>query len=392
MNGSFKSCCTINHSASEFTGNKHFNSLDEWLTSDYLQYLKQNLTDGNCIAECNSCWSKENAGLRSIRQNLNSEATDHIPLDQSWINFYFKNKQNFDHDFFVSADVKLSNVCNFSCAMCIPNDSSRIHAAWKKSADHPLVQEILDSNPNYFEDIDLIYRDGKNYELLKDVLNSKPKNLKLLGGEPLLDPVLFQILQDYDNKSFTNLIIITNGSIDLESKYKKLKEFKSVNFVVSLEGVGSVQDYIRRGSVWKQIESNIINFSNKFGSDNIFITTTLQCLSITHLPKLLEWTYERNISLAVVLLNEPDYMSLNTIPPKLFNKLCKEFKKQDFVLTSCDQDEMSEVVTLSKLADLLQENYSYNANLLPRLKMFLDWYDPDQKWKRILPEWLPYLD
>lgn len=392
IDGTFKSCCAIRHDQSEFDGQKKFLSLQDWLASDYLKYLKQNLTSGNFLPECSACWNKENAGLKSVRNFLNDTITENRPLDQSWIQFYFKNKKDFEHDLLVSADIKTSNVCNFSCAMCIPNDSSKIHAVWKKSQNHPLVQEVISHHQNYFEEIDLIYRDGKSYQLLKEVLENKPKNLKLLGGEPLLDSVLLQILDDYNHKSFTNLIFITNGSVDLTKVCVRLKEFKSVNFVISLEGIGDVQDYIRKGSNWKYIESNIESYISIFGTENLSVTHTLQCLTLLHLPDLVEWTYKKNISLAVSMLVNPDYLSLNVIPPELFRSVSNVFKQQEFTIQSSNQEEMIETVTLSKLAKLFEKNYKHNSELVSKLKMFVDWYDPDQKWKHILPEWLPYLD
>jgi organic radical activating enzyme len=391
MNGTFKSCCVIDHNHSEYKGEKNFKTLEQWLESDYLKYLKQNLNAGNRLSECQHCWKKERTNLISLRQIINDTVTDKRAFDQSWLHFYFKNKENFDHDLILSADIKTSNLCNFACAMCTPQDSSRIESIWKKNKGHQLVNEVLLENKNYFEDIDLIYREGKSYSLIKSILDMKPRHLKLLGGEPLLDSTLLNLLDNYKDKKLTNLVFITNGSVDFTTIAARLHEYKTVSIILSLEGVDLVQDYVRRGSDWNYINQNVHNYIKNFGTKNLYIQHTLQCLTFGHLHHLLEWSKNLNLQINVGFLNDPAYLSFDAMPQELLNNICEQLQHQNCSLATFDDVENLQSITVPNLVRLVQENYCYNSALTSKLRIFLDWYDPENKWKKILPEWNQYL-
>ena len=50
--------------------------------------------------------------------------------------------------------------------------------------------------------------------------------------------------------------------------------------------------------------------------------------------------------------------------------------------------EVSTKTTMFDLIDIVKNNFEYSVEDTVKLKEFLDWYDPDQQWKHILPEWL----
>jgi sulfatase maturation enzyme AslB (radical SAM superfamily) len=385
QSGEYSPCCEFDISKTKFIGKINYkwpnNQPSEYLDSPYLRYLRQQLGDGNRVPECRKCWTKEDNGLQSLRQILNDTVTKNQGknLENTWINSYLKNKKNFNNDILLSTDVKLSNVCNFSCIMCSPIDSSQIYSIWQKNLDHPVVSEYLVKKPNYLVEIQNRYKLNSNYDLLKLLLDRCPMHLKILGGEPLLDTKMTTILNKLpdEKKSKISLLFVTNGSINLTEFAKNLVGYREINYVVSLEGIGNVQDYLRKGSQWSMIEKNIDEWNQQ--NRSIDVHCSLQCLNFLHLPDLLRWSSLRNLKITFGVVETPEYLSLNVIPTGLKSIIKEKIKSLN--------DDKFNYKEISKILD----NYTYQSNLLPKFKIFLNWYDPENSWRTIFPEWKKFL-
>ena len=396
--GCYKACCQIDTSKTEFDGNTELkwptHSFDQWLNSDYAVYLRENLTQGKQLSECNRCWFAEDHGQLSLRQIINNTLTGNqgSNLDQTWMKSYFKNKTDFKQDLLISADVKLTNLCNFACAMCSPENSTQIYVKWYNDKQHPIVQAHLENRPNYFSEIKSVFVDKNNHELLEQILDKKPKYIKLLGGEPLLDTVALDMLAALPDayKKQTELQFITNGSVSLEQTRIKLGNFKKIFFTVSLEGIGAVQDWVRRGSNWSAIERNLLDYTAQHSKHGVSIHHTVQCLTVYHLSNLLRWADQNKIPVTVGMLDYPRYLGLDAMPKDLLLATVDRLNNMpDLTLNSCNDAEVVESISNKKLAQMVLAS-APNELFTSRLKNFVDWYDPTQHWKTVVPEWLPY--
>jgi organic radical activating enzyme len=377
--GNYRACCSISQDKSEFAGQIDYkwptHSPAEWMNSDYMQYLRRELTNGNRLPECGRCWRHENHQMISQRQILNNTISynqgDH--LDQTWVKSYFNNKTDYAHDLLVIADIKLTNLCNFACAMCVPEDSTQIYTQWQKNKKHTWVVQQLQKNTKYLDQVKQVYVDKHNHQLLQYAIQEKVRHIKILGGEPLLDQVALDLLSaiDLSQKARTSLIIVTNGSVDLDSVCRQLEDFQTIQFIISLEGVGAVQDYIRKGSSWAQIEKNIDNFLTKYSNskNNLRIHHTVQALSLYDLHKLVSWCNLRNIQLSTEILIKPDYMSVAVMPEQM--------------RLECFQNLID---TRPALVESIQK-IDHRSDLIPQLQDFLNWYDPNNNWQDIFPAW-----
>jgi organic radical activating enzyme len=390
--GKFMVCCNIDHDKTQYSGRTDYslNSdlLTTWLNSDYVQYLRQQLTAGNPLPECSSCWKKEEYNQVSLRQVINNTVTNNNNnLDKSWVASFIKHKQDYRNDLLVTADVRCSNLCNFACAMCNPGSSSKIYTIWKKNQQHTLVKAKLSEDPDYLTRIRSEFKKNNNYQHLRQILEQQPKQIKLLGGEPLLDQTLIDELLAADHSKSTNidLVFITNGSQDLVETHKKLSHFKSVSFVVSLEGIDQLQDYVRRGSNWATIDANISRYVDCYGTSNIYIHHTLQALTISKLVDLLEWSSQRDISISLEVLVEPDYLSLSAVPTEIIEQAVVDILKTSIKLAVSPHVTESHI-NIDSLIKLIQ-SCKFDQTLHEKLKIFLNWYDAKQEWKTILPEW-----
>ena len=367
----YRPCAVINIDQTQFKGCTNYSwpasSPEEYLNSNYSAYLRKNLTEGVALPECRYCWQQESLDQQSPRLVANGIVTVDRQLEQSWVKSYLKHKTDYTHDHLITADVKLTNTCNFACAMCNPKDSSQIYASWSKS-DHPVIKILLDQQPDLLEQVKRNYKDKNNHELLRLLLTKSPKFLKLLGGEPLLDRDSIKILQsvELEKQKKIELLFITNGSVDLCASADALKGYKGINFVISLESIGAVQDYVRKGSNWQQIEQNIDRWVNSRSANNLNIHITVQALNILHIEPLMDWAKIRGIKVDMGILEQPNFLSLAAVPDKIRKQVPDKF--QNLLAAS-----------------------PHDPSLTLQLRDYVDWYDPNGTWQTVLPEWLNVL-
>lgn len=376
--GRYRPCAEFNESNSEFVGTTQYSindtTVDQWLSGEYSQYLRKELSQGNQLPECNQCWQKENNNITSTRQHINNTVTNNQGnnLDNTWVKLFVNRDKSYKNYKLISADVKLSNTCNFSCAMCSPSDSSKIYDHWKSDQTNKFVQEHIKKQPKYFENILLNYKTKRGYQHLKDILSHPITYLKVLGGEPLLDKELFNILKDQplDKKSKICVHIVTNGSQDLISAADALKDYKLVSFTVSLEGIGNIQDYTRPGSNWNYIETNILNAKK----NNILISIhhTLQAMTVLNLSELLLWCQTNQIVLSFGLLEHPEYLSIAVLPNNIRQTAIDNLSKikNISILDSVDQH----LVSIDNIKDLIN-SFPVDVENYKKFHEYVSWFE-----------------
>ena len=396
-NGNFRACCVIDQSKTEFTGTVDFTypevSADQWLNSDYIQYIRQELSDGNRIKECNNCWQKENNGAVSMRQISNNTVTKNHghKIDQSWVKAYLKHKTDYKSDLLLAADIKLTNICNFACSMCSPSDSSKIYAHWHQTKNSKWVEYNLSKDPAYLNQVRTTFVEKNNYQLLKFVIDQHTPNIKVLGGEPLLDTEMIKMLSSIPDqqKQKTALTIVTNGSVSLLETSKELGKFGHIHFSVSLDGIGDVQDWIRKGSDWESVSKNLDQFCNQMPvSCSISSQCTVQAMTLLHVDQLILWTAQRNIPLTFNLLTKPECMSVAAIPDKIRNECYTRLAKLSSPIRL--ENAFNQTLSPSSLISMIKDIPVDTSNHF-LLTNFLEWYDQNHTWKTIFPEWCKYL-
>ena len=184
------------------------NSKQQYWTSAQLKTIQQNMMDNVRDDGCGICWKKEDRGYSSLRQHSNEIYKDLIE----------KSKSNKIADQPYYLDLRLGNLCNLKCRMCISEWSSQI------------AGEIID-NPN--EDwIDtpkqkIISLDDDSWKLLNNWIPFV-RRVFMTGGEP----TIIQRNLDYIDKIVESghsenveLIFTTNATninqkfIDISKKF-----------------------------------------------------------------------------------------------------------------------------------------------------------------------------
>lgn len=374
QNGSIVPCCQFK------PAQKTSNNVEEYRQSDYLKYVKDRLTQGERILECRNCWKKEDSGITSLRKTYQDTFIKNDDIEKTWVKSFMKT----DDELIIHADIKTGNLCNFACAMCNPEDSTQIYSRWFKDKGNEFVQDKLLDNSNYFDDIKESFLTN-DYNNLHYALNNGVTSIKILGGEPFLDNTLLEILERSDRQEKIRLHFVSNGSIDIVP-FMKRTNFKYISITFSLEGIGDIQDYIRKGSKWEEVSKNIIMFKglcrdhpSKYYAS---IHHTVQALSVEHLDKLIQWTNENELPISFNVLYEPDYLSLHVLDIDFLKEVAYNIKDMEFIKTVNYLQE-TDIPNLYKYIINCSTNVSFKDKLYlrDRFKRFIKWYEQDSKLK-----------
>jgi len=213
--------------------------LKDWRTDPEYTKIRQSMLKGELLPNhCEYCYSYERRGIESYRQFETKEWISKLDINS------IEDLEKIDRPYYY--EIRLSNKCNLMCRSCNPGQSHLIDKEYKKfNIVYP-----------HSEEMHYIYSSLDHVKI--DKLTPRTR-VYLTGGEPTIisDVLVFMqncIAKEKINFDFT---LGTNGA-KLSTKFLKLaKHFKNMNFSISLDGYGKVNDYWRWGSDWSTIIKNI---------------------------------------------------------------------------------------------------------------------------------------
>jgi len=185
----------------------------------------------------------------------------------------------------------------------------------RQPIDDIIATYSLDRNP-------ILNRFESNLKFIKDFLESAPylEELEFAGGEPLLDPLHFKIIDSLPNpgnvilKYNTNLSKINfNKNISISEIWKR---FKGIKLTISIDGDPNLNGFIRKNSVWVDILSNL-EFVRKELGDNLFevkVTTCISALNALDLDKTITHIMrDFDAPWMTTRLRYPDFLHANVL-------------------------------------------------------------------------------
>ena len=220
--------------------------LMELVNSPQMKQLRLDMLDGKRNDECSICYNQEDVGITSNRQSTFSAHPKSIEDACNFTNDDGSLEQ-FNMRYF---DVRFSNICNFKCRSCGQEYSTQ----WE--------QENSRANVSYAREIPK----NNNKEFLQDVLDQIP-NMEIAyfaGGEPLITDQHYIILEEMIRQKKTDVILRYNTNLsNLKFKNKDLLDLwrrfdKKIELYASIDHVKERAEYIRHGTDWGVIESNLL--------------------------------------------------------------------------------------------------------------------------------------
>jgi MoaA/NifB/PqqE/SkfB family radical SAM enzyme len=224
--------------------------------------------------------------------------------------------------------------------MCSPHDSSSWIKDWK--LQYPKYKSIeLKQDQGWDSKYDYTwYQKGSFLDTMKEQAQFI-KELYFAGGEPLLIPEHYKILQfmvDTGNAGNCMLRYNSNG-LELPEKLLELwSHFKEVRFNFSIDAMGDKNHYIRYPSDWNTIVQNLHILDNTPDNIIVNIACAVQLLNIMYLPELAKWKLSQNFKkvhmhpktngdIGTHLVYFPSYLNIRVLPVELKELAAKNIRR-----------------------------------------------------------------
>jgi MoaA/NifB/PqqE/SkfB family radical SAM enzyme len=345
----------------------------------FWKYIRQSFVSGNMPKDCATCINAERVGASSPRQLNNEYLFEHLDIDiMSVVEQIINNALIADKVY--AMDYMPSNFCNYACIMCYSGASSQRYT-------FDIKQGIKSKYEINAVDADFL-------DIINDV-----KILGFTGGETILQPEVNRLI-DYviDNNLAKNMIItiLTNASDFPNQLVEKFKQFKKVLYTVSIDGVGDVIEYQRRGARWATIQENV----KKIHASPVheIINHVVTAINILSAIDFVDWCHANDLKFASISHVFQEHLGIAALPPELktlaLNRLragrqrYKHYLQPEYI-----NYEFGYVQTIDRLISTIK-NVEFSAAALDKFIQHIKQEDTASKkpLREVVPEWAPWFD
>ena len=316
--GAIKACCR-----SHPIGFIQDNKLEDIWNGDTMKRIRSQVLNGERPPECAPCFNLEDQGVESLRQR-------HIKgeIPEARINLYPDALLDLEADYSMpftlpTMELKLNNLCNLKCRMCNPTDST----SWN---DWKQVEEFYVKEDNYLvkniQELKLIespyldkFTDNPAWWASLEKLLPYFRRVEFAGGEPLMDPTHYKILDmlapygdQIEIKYATNLTMLGKSSRTVWQYWPK---FKSVAVNVSIDGIGDSYEYVRGNASWAELLNNIKQIQTIPNISRIVGAVAVQVSNVLILDKMIKlFLDDLGIVFYTNMVNYPNVLSAQVLP------------------------------------------------------------------------------
>lgn len=317
-----------------------YETLAEAFDGEEMQNLRQKMLDGEYLDGCRYCYHLESIGLMSLRESINSchDKTHEAKLKE--------------------IEIYPSNKCNFRCTICNSSASSMWENEPLQTKDNkPSNTYMLDG----LGDLDLI---------------------TISGGEPF---IMSEYNEDFfKGRSAKLFTMATNNSVFPKSEFFNFVE-RSDNILIylSLDGVGEVGEFCRKGLKISRFERNLKKWKDWFDQSKferngnpdyklrppyltgLRIMFVMQPYNIFNVYDSMKWADENDIILDLRNCYSPEKLNVAYLPDTIkndiiqtmpfYNDTHKEFVEKIFNSDSYDENRMEEFIKYTKYLMILDE-------------------------------------
>lgn len=142
------------------------------------------------------------------------------------------------------------------------------------------------------------------------------RTLRIIGGEPLLIKEtrwLMRRLIDLGAAKNIQIWISTNATHVDDDWFDIFAQFRQIGIVLSLDGFGAMNDYIRYPSDWSVIDGNIRKFA---AQPKISLSTnmTVQAYNLLNVAEMYSYCDDVGIIFGYHTLQTPHHLTINSVP------------------------------------------------------------------------------
>lgn len=362
--GDINPCCSTSYGTS--FANTKTSSLKEAFNNDAMKQLRLNMLNEVKTDYCNFCYKHEEAGPHSFRKysidNFGKYFDDLVPHTQS--------DGTVDDFKMIYFDIRFRNICNFKCRTCGSDFSSR----WA------MEERLLPGR----KDFPVLFQadDGKG-TLIEEVLEHLDhiEIAYFAGGEPLITDEHYIMLEEMIRRGKTDKVLRYNTNAS-NIKYKSYdiinlwKHFKRVELSCSIDHYGERAEWLRHGTDWGEVESNLLTF-RKLDFVSFQINTVFSIFNYLTLNEFYTYMKEKQIirdndwHTTLYLAVNPSYYSAVSLP-KILKEAAKKKSLKFIESNGNSYKKLTELVTDAiNFADA-KDSWSENKQEFFRHTLYLD--------------------
>jgi pyruvate-formate lyase-activating enzyme len=319
------------------------------------KHMRKQMLDGQRPPECQYCWNIEDASADSKSDRLFKSAAE-----WSWPDYEKITTSDPSSDIQPSyLEVSFSNRCNFKCSYCLPNVSSKWMEEIKQHGPYPTQKR--QNNLEYLRKVKKMpIEESKNpyvdaFWKWWPELYPALRVFRITGGEPLLSPNTFRVLELIIEKPNPNLVLAINTNLSVPEKqldrFLELAEqivregkVRSLEIHTSIDSWGKQAEYIRHGLNCEIFSRNVERVLNVIPALSFNLMVTYNIFSLFNFNELLNWTLElkrkhieslkqKQITIDISYLRSPEFQSVRILPLSFTGEIEKSilFMQQHFI-------------------------------------------------------------
>ena len=222
--------------------------------------------------QCGKCYDQEKSGFFSLRLSSNKHFGHNIGMVEN-------TQEDGSADFVIKYwDIRFSNLCNLACRSC---------GTWFSSNWYEDHKKLTGSPPNHAK----ILKVGRSSNDIWDQMLEQFEHVEqfyFAGGEPIIMEEHYRILKELDRRKMYHVRLIYNTNFT-RTKYKDIdvlelwKKFDSVSIGASLDAEGARGEYMRKGTVWKDVVANRKRMLEVCPNVDFYISSTVGLINALHI-------------------------------------------------------------------------------------------------------------
>ena len=362
-------------------------------------------------SECSYCWN--------VEDNSNSFSDRVFKSSEPWSEPYFDEisksdwRDNFNPKY---VEVSFSNTCNFKCAYCGPEYSSKWmeeindHGPYKLSFDYNGTKRMEERNTKPYKHSEDNPYVNSFWEWFPELYKSMD-TFRITGGEPLLSKDTWKVLDfiletDEPNRNLKLSINSNLGVPDnlIDRLIEKLDEIirnnlvKEIIIFTSCDGYGIQSEYTRYGMNFEKLFNNIDKVLSSLPKVTVVVMSTFNIFSVFSYESLIRKVQELKIkhfnphrywSSSIILdtsyLRQPSFMSFRLLKGYIsedffdrwikYMKFNSTYRSLNFLQMQTVQDvgfSTQEIEKVSRLKDIFVSDKNVNDSTLLQHKLDLN--------------------
>jgi organic radical activating enzyme len=359
--------------------------------TEHKKNFRKMMLKGERPSECEYCWKIEDLGEHQISDRVLQSKRYSVEDIKALPQVDPAAQEDIE---LKTLEISFDRTCNFSCSYCNPAFSS----TWVKDIiKHGPYKGLKSDGQEHYDstaDWGQVYKADEDNPYLQAFwqwwpeLSKSLQELRITGGEPLLSPHVWKLMNWLTSPENTDLkldfAINTNLGVKsalIEDLINYSHQIKNMSLYTSGETVGSHAEYIRDGLNYKTWQQMVEKTANEGQFKQVHIMMTVNALALFKMSEFLDWVVQikrdfKTVNFSVNILRFPAFQSAAVLPKstqKNFSRSLNTWLKDNF-----SELNPRETVSLQRLIDYLNEVDTPHSRASGQKKLrhdFIKFYD-----------------